>query len=290
MSAREAGRAGYEVAHRSATSTVTGEPNIREQTQRDASTPSDACANARDPKTLCKPIGRTNCRSTARMRKPFVSKARRDLADRKTRDTAVAPTRPARSWPGATAIASSARLLRRRVVDRRRDLRATRHSSSTQTCQRGVCISTRRQTTMSNDRSGNASACASPVTNCTSACCAGRALARHRQHFLRGVDAGDRRAGLRQQQRRAPGAGADVEDRAAGNRAGKLREHVGLVVPQPVRRSVRRNGVSSNRRAVRDRRRRCSCSDRGARSRHVLHGASGVSGASAPQARRVRSR
>jgi hypothetical protein len=99
-----------------------------------------------------------------------------------------------------------------------------RHSSDTASRHRGECISIRRLTATSNERSGNSSACASRWMKVI-ARPAARALAGDRQHLLGRIHAGDLGAALSQEQSRAARPGADVQDRPAADFTSHADDH-----------------------------------------------------------------
>ena len=110
VAAGESGRAGYEDAHRSATS-VTGEPNSLSRPSAIEERPRTPSVKRREPIALCSAIGSTNCRCTERTRKPLRVERVGDLARReKTRYGSVrTPTRMRSAGARPTAAAATLR-------------------------------------------------------------------------------------------------------------------------------------------------------------------------------------
>ena len=244
------GGAGYEDAHRSATS-VTGDPNSRSSPTR-SRTRSDRSVNARDPMALCSAIGRTNWRCDRADAKAAVARRRGDRAVGEDairlglRAPAACVTRRADRLDSARRCAPTDS--RRRPADR-----ATRHSSATHRRQsRRVHQDAQADRDIERCDRGNSSAWASPAHETGSAALfGGRARSRDRQHLARGVDAGDVGAAARQQQRRAARSGARHRESARSSTAPtKLGQHARLrrcATSSPIGPPKRR---SSNVRAV----------------------------------------
>ena len=89
----------------------------------------------------------------------------------------------------------------------------------------GVCITTRRLTTTSNERSGNRAHGHRRRGTFDRGVLLSRALPATPSISFGRVDAGDVRAAARDEQRRAAGAGSDVENRPALDRPDEVGEH-----------------------------------------------------------------
>ena len=139
VAAGKPGRAGYEDAHRSATS-VTGEPNGAAGRRARASLRT-TIVKRRDPIALCSAIGRTNWRCTERMRKPLRSNA---SAIVRVGEHAI------RLGPHAHRVRRRRRAIdceqrdaaRRRIVDDDQPLGDAAQLGDRTAASRGVCIST----------------------------------------------------------------------------------------------------------------------------------------------------